>query len=51
MVVLLADTRYNRPLIREHGPGLFVDFPISGSAMAAALAEGRDPGWSGIVLA
>jgi transcriptional regulator with XRE-family HTH domain len=50
VVLLLADTRHNRLVLREHGPALLVDFPVPGSAMTTALAEGRDPGGSGIVL-
>lgn len=51
VVLLLADTRHNRALVRECGPALRVDFPLPGPEMMRALAEGRSPGGSGIVLA
>ncbi len=51
VVLLLADTRHNRALLRENGETLRVDFPVAGPEIAHALAEGRDPGGSGIVLA
>jgi hypothetical protein len=49
-MLLLANTRHNRALVRDHGEALRADFPMSGSAILAALAAGRDPGGSGIVL-
>ena len=50
VLLLLADTRHNRSLVREHGEALRTDLPLSGVAMMTALAEGRDPGGSGVVL-
>ena len=50
VVLLLADTRHNRGLLREHGEALRADFPLPGTTILAALAAGRDPGGSGIVL-
>jgi transcriptional regulator with XRE-family HTH domain len=51
VVLLLAATRYNRALLKEYGPALRADFPLDGGSVLAALAEGRGPGGSGIVLA
>ena len=50
VVLLLANTRHNRNLLREHGEALRADFPLAGPTILAALAAGRDPGGSGIVL-
>jgi transcriptional regulator with XRE-family HTH domain len=50
VVLLLADTRHNRDLLREHGQALRADYPLAGAAMVAALAAGRDPRGSGVVL-
>jgi transcriptional regulator with XRE-family HTH domain len=50
VVLLLANTRYNRALLREHGEALRADFPMPGPALLAMLAAGRDPGGSGVVL-
>ena len=50
VVLLLANTRHNRDLLREHGEALRTDFPMGGSTLLTALAAGRDPGGSGIVL-
>ncbi|MGD0122218.1 MAG: helix-turn-helix transcriptional regulator [Candidatus Limnocylindrales bacterium] len=51
VVLLLANTRYNRQLLREHGDSLRADFPIDGPNLLAALAAGHDPRGSGVVLA
>jgi transcriptional regulator with XRE-family HTH domain len=51
VVLLLADTRHNRQLLREHGEALRADFPIPAHEVLRALSGGRDPGGSGIVLA
>lgn len=50
VILLLADTRWNRQVLRAAGPSLTGQFPLSASAMLAALRTGRDPGASGIVL-
>jgi transcriptional regulator with XRE-family HTH domain len=50
VVLLLADTRHNRNLLREHGHALRADLPVAASSLIGALTEGRDPGGSGIVL-
>jgi transcriptional regulator with XRE-family HTH domain len=51
VVLLLADTRHNRQLLREHGEALRADFPLEAHEVLRALSDGRDPGGSGIVLA
>jgi transcriptional regulator with XRE-family HTH domain len=50
VILLLSDTRHNRALVRDHGEVLRVELPLPASAILAALAEGRNPGGSGIVL-
>ena len=49
VVLLLADTRHNRELVRDHGDALQADLPL-GSAALLALGEGRQPAGSGFVL-
>ncbi|MFI5255140.1 MAG: hypothetical protein ACHQ15_06765 [Candidatus Limnocylindrales bacterium] len=46
----MADTRHNRTIVREFGAALRVNYPLGGTEMLKALAAGRDPGGSGIVL-
>jgi transcriptional regulator with XRE-family HTH domain len=50
VVLLLADTRHNRNLLRQEGDALCADLPLAGAAVIEALAAGRDPGGSGIAL-
>lgn len=50
VVLLLSNTRRNRNLVREFGDALRADLPVAPDAMLRALAAGRDPGGSGIVL-
>jgi len=50
VVLLLADTRHNRSLIREYGDALRADFPIQSKEVLRALSDGTAPGGSGIVL-
>jgi len=49
VVLLLADTRTNRLILRSLGSPLVTD-SISGRAILDALGAGRDPGGSGVVL-
>ena len=49
VVLLVADTRHNRQALRG-ATSLLAAFPVSGSVILAALAEGREPDGSGIVL-
>ena len=50
VVLLLADTRHNRELVRDHGDALQTDLPLGSAALLAALGEGRQPAGSGFVL-
>jgi transcriptional regulator with XRE-family HTH domain len=50
VILILANTRWNRHLMRLHGDELRANFPIAGREALAALREGRDPGGSAIVL-
>lgn len=50
VVLLLANTRHNRNLMKESREALSADLPQAGQTILTALAEGRDPGGSGIVL-
>ena len=47
---LLADTAHNRVAIRAARASLAVDFPVSARAALAALAVGRHPGGSALIL-
>lgn len=49
-VLLLADTRHNRALVREHGEILRANFPQDARQTLRALGQGIDPGGSGIIL-
>jgi hypothetical protein len=50
VLLLLADTRHNQNLMRDHGVALRSDLAIPGAKVMEALAAGRAPGGSGIVL-
>ena len=50
VILLLANTRHNRQLLRDEGDVLRADLPLNGAVILEALAQGRDPGGSGIVL-
>jgi hypothetical protein len=50
LILLLSDTRHNRALVRDHGEVMRADLSLPASAILADLAEGRNPGGSGIVL-
>ncbi|MFL5681292.1 MAG: helix-turn-helix domain-containing protein [Chloroflexota bacterium] len=49
-VLLLADTRSNRAAIRADPDELHATFPVRRRELLRALAEGRDPGGSALVL-
>lgn len=51
VVLLVLDSRWNRRVLREYEALLAINLPLSSRAMMSALADGRDPGASGIVLA
>lgn len=50
VVLVLSDTERNRRFLRDYGPSLRIDFPLSHRALAASLRLGRDPGGSGILV-
>jgi len=50
VVLLLADTRRNREALAVAREALRGAFPRDSRAMLAALAAGRDPGASGIII-
>jgi hypothetical protein len=49
-ILLLADTRHNRALVRAHADALHERFPLPGKACLERLAAGTFPGGSAIVL-
>jgi len=50
MILLLADTHWNRELLRRQLPLLRQTFPLDTREVLTALAAGRDPGGNGIVV-
>jgi transcriptional regulator with XRE-family HTH domain len=50
VILLVADTRHNRHVLRLAGPGLATDFPTPGRAALAALGLAERPAGSSIVL-
>jgi transcriptional regulator with XRE-family HTH domain len=50
VLLLLADTRWNRSIVRLHEIHLSEVFPVPGRAALQALAAGRAPGGDSIVL-
>ncbi len=50
VILLVADTRHNRRVLRLARADLVADFPISGSVALASLANGEPPAGSEIVL-
>jgi transcriptional regulator with XRE-family HTH domain len=50
VVLLLANTRHNRNVWREHHDALLADFPVSGEDALSALAMGRAPSGCAVVL-
>jgi len=51
VLLLVADTRHNRSVRRLHAPDFATAFPADRRAVRAALAAGRSPGASSLVLA
>ena len=49
LILLVADTRRNRRALAS-APGAFADLPLRIREVVRALAAGRDPGGSGIVI-
>jgi transcriptional regulator with XRE-family HTH domain len=50
VILLVADTRHNRRVLRLARADLAAEFPIRGSAALASLVRGETPPGSGIVL-
>jgi transcriptional regulator with XRE-family HTH domain len=50
VILLVADTRHNRRVLRLAGPGLAGDFPMTGPVALAALRSGEAPSGSAILL-
>jgi hypothetical protein len=50
VLLCLAATRENRAFLREAGADLRIDFPLIGRTAIMALASGRDPGGSSIIV-
>jgi len=50
MILLVADTRHNRQVVRLAKPDLVGDFPVPGIAILAALSRAERPTGSGIVF-
>jgi transcriptional regulator with XRE-family HTH domain len=50
MILLVADTRHNRQVVRLARLDLVGDFPIPGTAVLAALSKAERPTGSGIVF-
>ncbi len=50
MILLIADTRHNRQVVRLAKPDLVADFPMPGAAVLAALSKAERPTGSGIVF-
>ncbi len=50
VLLVVADTRHNRSVLRLHAADLAAAFPVAGRAALAALRVGRQPEGSAIVL-
>jgi transcriptional regulator with XRE-family HTH domain len=50
VILLVADTRQNRAILREFHASLAVRFPLGSRGVLGALREGRVPPQSGVVL-
>ena len=50
VILLVADTRHNRHVLRLAGPELAQTFPAQGRSALAALSNGRQSSGSAIVL-
>lgn len=50
VVLLVADTRHNRTVLRVAQAELAADFPLAGASILSELAASRRPAASGIVL-
>jgi len=50
VILLLADTRRNRALVREHSAALQAEYPVAAAELLTDLAAGLRPRGSGVVL-
>ncbi len=50
LVLVLADTHFNRRAVREAGETLRQHLPLDGRTLRPALAEGRQPGAGGVLF-
>ena len=50
VILLVADTRHNRRVLRLAGPDLAAEFPLTGAKVLAELTKGVPPSASGILL-
>jgi transcriptional regulator with XRE-family HTH domain len=50
VILLAADTRTNRSILRAYGDGLRANYPVQSREALAALASGRDPGANALII-
>ena len=50
VVLVMADARHNRSLLKEFGEVVRSELPLTSKAIIVELAAGREPGGSGLVL-
>jgi transcriptional regulator with XRE-family HTH domain len=50
VVLLIAATRFNRRIVKEHAQALEADYPMSGRAILDALGHARLPAANGLIL-
>lgn len=50
LIIVVADTRANRDVLRSARPGLRLDYPLDTEAIETSLAAGRLPSAGGIAL-
>jgi len=50
VILLLSDTRANRSFVRDRRGSLAAAFPVASATPLRALAEGRDPGGSALIV-
>ena len=50
VILVLANTRSNREFMRDHATAIRASFPLDERVAVAALAAGKDPGGSAVIL-
>jgi hypothetical protein len=50
VILVLANTRNNRTFVRDHAAAMAASFPLDARSALTALAAGRDPGGSAVVV-